>query len=247
MLSGFNNKPIIWNIEEVDNDVPNKNTQLRLRAVRHENETRHYDIKWEVSARLGDPTKTDYYYPYFYTDLSEEQQVANRSDIFKAPLYPGDSNWHYACHVNQLKKDDLIYVTPSFLDFEFLEVPGRRFDLYYQNNVRWLRQSKPFFLDELEHILKVWQLISNGRLTNSQFRGLVEVIEAKRESWLQDKDADDTFNKFVKYTIQTQAKEWYQCLTSEEQTLIFEFFINGRLLDVYELFMKILKRRLKEE
>ena len=250
MLDGFDNKSICWQVQDVSYDDALKKTMLHFRAKRHEKETDAYDLNWEVSTRLGDPSKTDYYYPYFYTDYSEEKQIGNRTDIFKAPLPKQDGKepeWRYVCHASQLKKSDQVHVTPSFFDFEFLEVPGRRFDLYYDENKRWLRKTRPFLSDDLGKLEKAWRLVANGDLTNAQFRGLLEVIESRRQSWLQQETADDDFKQFVKHTIHAQAKNWYQGLTDEEQALILDFAQNGRLLDVFELYIKILKRRLKED
>lgn len=251
MLDGFDNKPLSWEVQDnVFFKNGSKEADLHLQAKRHENETITSKLNWQVSTRLGDPAKTDFYYPYFFTDYSEEKQVGNRTDIFKAPLSKEDvtnPKWRYACHVSQLKKGDRVYITPSFFDFEFLEVPGRRFDLYYDKNIRALRKTKPFLLDDLCKLEKAWKLVANGGLTNAQFRGLLEVIESKRESWLREIYPDEAFKKFVEHTIHTQAKQWYQNLKDEEKPLIREFAQNGRLLDVFELYMKILKRRLKED
>ncbi len=248
MLDGFDNNPLCWQVQDdASFDEASKKTTLRLKAKRHENETDGYNLRWKVSSRLGDPAKTDFYYPYFYTDHTQDTQIGIRTDVFKAPLLNNNSDWRYVCHVSELKKGDSVYVTPSFFDFEFLEVPGRRFDLYYENSIRSLRNSKPFLLEELHKLEKTWQLISNGGLINAQFRGLLDVIEDKRETWLHTADPDDTFKNFVEHTIHAQAKDWYSDLNDEDRDLILEFAINGRLLDVFELYMKLLKRRLKEE
>ncbi|MBN2533557.1 MAG: CRISPR-associated protein Csx11 [Spirochaetales bacterium] len=249
MIEGFDNSPLLWKVQNdaTFNDTV-KSVVLDLQAKRHEKDTNAHNLKWEISTRLGDPARIDYYYPYFYTHYTQEKEIGNRIDIFQAPLLPGkDSPWYYLCHVKELKKGDHVYITPGFFDFEFLEVPGRRFDLYCSNNKRLPRKTKPFLLDDLDRLQKAWELISNGGLTNTQFRGLLEVIESRRESWLNNNPSDETFSKFVEYTIRAQAKEWYQKLKPEEQELIREFALKGYLLDVFELFIKILKKKVEGE
>lgn len=248
ILNGFNSKAISLKIKrdskmsENSNEVPLEFIDVR----RNEDDFYKAEFQWNVNRKLGDPSKEDYYYPYFFTDYEEENQIKDRLYIFKAPLPGEKTEWKYLCHVSELKDGDKVYITPSFFDFEFLEVPGRRFDLNYKNNIREQRQSRPFFLDEVEQLQQVWELISGGGLTDAKFRGLLEVIERKRDSWLKGNKIVSSFDKFVKHTLHAQVNDWYQKLNEKEKALILAFGQNGRLLDVFELYMKILKQRLKE-
>lgn len=264
MLDGFESlpdekKPVLWKIAKDVESVDGKPQRFKVtfeHAKRSEKDNEGYmrQLEWEVSAELGDPSKTDYYYPYFYTNFTEEKDVQGRVNIFKAPLTKDDSVWHYLCHVSELKKDDEVYITPSLFDFEFLEVPGRRFDLYYEHNMRTRDHqcSRPFLLDDLAQLQQVWNLMTRVHMTNAKFRGLLEVIEKQRESWfgtahLADSVGDESFKKFIEYTFWTQAKAWYGELSPDERGLILRYAVNGRLADVSEFFLKILKQSIEEE
>jgi len=256
MMAGLKSDPVIWHVQENANfDKEKKSVTVKFDSPRREkNDLFSFQQEWEVKVDLAKPGAIDYYYPYFYTNYEEgDEKIKNRTNVFLAPLPKQDDQpeyeWKYACHVSELKKGDEVYVTPSFFDFEFLEVPGRRFDIYYENNQRTGVPSKPFLLDELDQINSVWEAVANGNLTNAQFRGILEVIEKRREEWLEggaDEQNKDAFDDFVKYTLYTQVEKWMKSLDDEKRNLVIHFAKNGRLLDVYELYMKILKHKLED-
>ena len=254
MMNGMKSAPVVWQVRD-DACLHEKEKSVTVQfehAPRNEQDDFAQTLKWQVKADLAKQGAIDYYYPYFYTTYKDTKDVQDRSNVFLAPLPEQNEDgkqsydWAYACHVSELKDNDRVYITPSFFDFEFLEVPGRRFDIYYEQNRRILRQSRPFLLDELEQIERVWQTVSNGKLTSAQLRGILDVIERRREEWLQDKLPDAHFKEFVRHTLYAGAKEWLESLNESDRKLIIDYAQNGRLLDVHELYMKILKHKLED-
>jgi hypothetical protein len=244
IVSGNNEADSTEICEKYDGGLGNKVRKLKLTKEGDKKCNKKFETFVSYSFGNPSPEKKDFYYPYFYTELADKD-VQDRVHIFKAPLPEKRDDWKYLVHVSELEQGDKVYFTPSYFDFEFLEVVGRRFDIYYENNIRKAHPSKPFLLKDVEKIENVWKLIKDKeKLTDTQFRGILEVIETRREKW--DAHSKD-FREFVHYTLWAQAKGWMESLNESDRELITEWAVNGRLGDVAEFYLKILKQRIREE
>lgn len=190
-------------------------------------------ITWRVPVKMGDGVTNDIWYPYFYVNGTP----ANRSMAFK-----GSKEW--LVHVKELKKGDKVKITPSKFDFEFLDTASRRFELSYENGKRRgiTKSERPYLLEELEDFIRLWDTVSDG-LARSQIKNIIGLIEAKREEWLPE-EGNDVFGKFV-HNVLHNAK--WKGGTPTNIGELEKAAISGKLKDIVELNMDILKVRNKEE
>jgi len=192
---------------------------------------------WKIPSKMGDCSE-DIWYPYFYVvnKDKDETEFKNRSLSFKGP----SGNW--LVHVSELKEGDIVQVTPSYFDFEYLSSASQRFEISYSSGGRRrsnYRKRRPYYLDDLDEIERVWAIIST-RLSNSQIKKLNTLVEEKRRDWaLSSEKEDNTFKSYVENVVENL--KWKLLLSNHEKQKLVDFCLNGKFVDVLEIHMSIMK------
>jgi hypothetical protein len=208
-------------------------------------------ITWHVPAKMGDGTTEDSWYPYVFLETNgDDSQVNGRQRAIKSQR-PGETTPCWLVHAADLREGDQIYFTPSTFDFEFLDTTARRFEIYYDENGRRPRQTRPFYLEDLDRLDILWKILKT--LETSQRHQIIHTIEATRETWYgQDQEnsdlTDDVFKQFVEDTLANAAwpkdKKWWSISISEaDRQQLIQAGVRGELADLAELHMEILKER----
>ncbi|MCX7596006.1 MAG: CRISPR-associated protein Csx11, partial [Fischerella sp.] len=207
-------------------------------------------ITWYVPAKMGDGTTDDVWYPYVFLNTNDDDNTvtAKRQRAIKSQR-PGTTEPCWLVHVSDLKEGDQIYFTPSTFDFEFLDTTARRFEIYYNNEGRRPRCTRPFYLEDLDRFEQLWTILKT--LETSQRHQIIYTIESTRELWYGQDDkkslADPVFKQFVTDTLANATwrkdyKKWTDIPSDQRQQLI-DAGVRGELADLAELHMEILKQR----
>lgn len=205
-------------------------------------------ITWHVPNRMGDGNTPDVWYPYVFLETGDDNNKLNGRWVYKSQR-PGETAPCWLVHTADLKEGDQIYFTPSTFDFEFLDSTARRFEIYYDENGRRPRCTRPFDLEDLDRFDTLWKILKN--LETSQRHQVIYAIEATRETWHgQDEQAsltDPVFKQFVTDTLANATwakgyKKWTDIPPEARQQMI-EAGVRGELADLAELHMEILKER----
>jgi hypothetical protein len=155
---------------------------------------------------------------------------------------------------------DVIYFTPSTVDFQWLDTSGRRFEIAYDDRGSRLGiPRRPYLPNEFDNLQTIWDALSD-HLTSTQIHALRNMIEAKREEWgisEKSKWESETFRQFCRDAIantewkkhngkypwalgkNTTKREW---LNKWE-----DYAVHGWLDDAIELHMQIMKEKPKYE
>ncbi len=205
-------------------------------------------ITWHVPTKMGDGNTPDNWYPYVFLETNgDDNQVNGRQRAIKSQR-PGETIPCWLVHAADLKEGDQIYFTPSTFDFEFLDSTARRFEIYYDENGRRSRHTRPFYLEDLDRFEKLWGILKT--LETSQRHQVIHTIEAIRETWHGQNEQeflmDPVFQQFVADTLANAAwpknKKWRDFSEGERQQLI-QAGVRGELADLADLYMEILKER----
>ena len=192
--------------------------------------------KWHIPVKMGDGTTDDIWYPYFYVN----GVPTGRSTAFK-----GSNGW--LVHVKELKENDTVKICPSRFDFEFLDSASRRFEISYDQETEkrrdTLKSERPYLLEELGHFQSLWEILSE-KLARTQIKNMIGLIETKREEWSPEKDDGDIFRRFI-YNVLHNAN-WKDGIPSEIGELE-DAAVSGKLKDIVELYMDIIKDRDEQE
>ncbi len=123
-------------------------------------------------------------------------------------------------------------------DFEFLDSAARRFEINYVDGRRRdkRKSSRPYYIEELTDFISLWNVLKKG-LARTQIKGITGLIETKREEWQSDPD-NTTFKIFVHDVIHNA--NWKKGKPTEIEE-IEKSAVSGKLNDVVELYMDILK------
>lgn len=191
-------------------------------------------LTWCVPAVMGDGVTPDNWYPYVFI----KSEVSRRQRIFKGlrPTGNGKTEECWLIHASELKAGDQVYFTPATLDFQWLDSAGQRFAIAYDGQgKRRDSLTRPYLLDDLETIQRVWDLISGkDGLSSSQIYALRNLIEAKREIWQQDA----TFTQLC--TDAVRNAQWKKRGVID-LPMIAAAAVSGLLTDVIQLYMGIMK------
>ncbi|WP_017307145.1 CRISPR-associated protein Csx11 [Spirulina subsalsa] len=246
MLSYKSRSQKLWQVIQASCPLPTEATEDKKIEVTLTHE--HSTITWSVPSYMGDGTTEDVWYPYVFLETNgDDNKVNGRSRKIKSQR-PGTIEPCWLVHAGDLKQGDKIYFTPSTFDFEYLDSTARRFEIHYDENGRRPRSTRPFYLEDLDRIQTLWEILKN--LKTSQRHQVIYTIEATREMWhgenLQQSWTDDTFKQFVKDTLSNAAwpktKLWHTIPETERQQLI-DAGVRGKLADIADLYMEILKER----
>ncbi len=233
-----------WTIEKVGVNGSDLQVNLRPEYLGHQ-------IQWIIPCSMGDKVTEDKWYPYFLLETKGDDSKADEQNRRAVKINWSPSNEQnetcWIVHAADLRKGETIYVWPSTFDFEFLDTTGRRFDIYYDENGRRPRRTRPYYLEDLDRLEELWKYMQ--RLSRTQRYQVVRTIEATREMWYgQDPEgrslSDEVFTQFVADTLSgaswPQDQPW-SSIDKEWQEKLIQAGVRGELADLVELHMEILK------
>jgi hypothetical protein len=194
-------------------------------------------ITWHIPVVTGDGNTKDEWYPRLYQgDRWQQRQPKHAYDLavrnLKTPKDKGPKVW----------------IRPGRFDFEFLDTAARRFEIYYDDNGRRPRRTRPFYLEDLDRLDELWKLMK--RLATFQRHQVIHTIEATRETWYgadqEDQSVKEVFHQFVADTLANAAwpksQLWHK-IPKEWREQLIDAGMRGELADLAELHMEILKER----
>ncbi|NJK38746.1 MAG: hypothetical protein HC920_13985, partial [Oscillatoriales cyanobacterium SM2_3_0] len=111
-------------------------------------------ITWEMPVVTGDSSKKDEWYPRLYQGNSWEKKSSKPELRHICDLKPRNLNM-------PKDKGQKVWVRPSHFDFEYLDSTARRFEIYYDENGRRPRRTRPFYLEDLDRFDKLWKIMKN--------------------------------------------------------------------------------------
>lgn len=213
--------------------------------IESKDENRYYRIEfkngitWSVPALMGNQKIEDIWYPNFYVqeNIKGANEPQKRQTAFKGP-----DGW--LVHVKELEPGDQVMITPSRFDFEYLTSAALRFEIGYdQETGKRLsgpgykgKLSRPYYLEQLDKLQDLIKTLQKG-LSRSQIYQIIDLIETKRIEWSDYNDS--VFKDFVRDVIKNA--QWRTKIDNEMIDKLTEAGVNGLLLDVAELYFKILK------
>lgn len=211
----------------------------------------NHKITWHVPNKMGDGITEDLCYPYVFlktSDKTSDDSKVNRRQRKIKSQRPGTTDPCGLVHAGDLQRGDEIYFTSSTFDFEYLDSTARRFEIYYDENSRRPRKTRPFYLEDIDRLQTLWDILKN--LETSQRHQVIHTIEATRELWHREnwqESWDDTvFQQLVKDTLRNAAwpktKPWHTISETEREQLV-KAGVRGELADIADLYMEILKER----
>ena len=215
---------------EVAQDVANSQVQFKN------------GLTWNVPTVMGDGVTEDVWYPYF--------QLAGGPAAHHTRRFMGPNGEHWV-HVNDLKQDDTVHLTPSTFDFEWLDAASRRFGIDYDDKGRRLaRPSRPFYLEDLDHLEALWGCYLS-KLSRTQLKQILQTIETTRERWfgrdLAGKSTTDaTFKQLVADTLanaQWPKDQRWKDICDARRCQLIAAGVRGELADWAELHLEILKEK----
>jgi hypothetical protein len=196
-------------------------------------------IAWRVPVLAGDGTTRDDWYPHLFVADSWQGVHSTRLRHIhtlqpRNPRIPPD-------------RGPKVWVRPSRFDFEFLDTPGRRFEIHYGLDGRRPRCTRPFYLEDLDRLETLWDLMT--RLAVSQRYQVIHTIEATRETWYGQANGaqasqDTVFRQLVADTLAgatwPPGQRWGSIAPAWQEQLI-QAGVSGELADLAELHMEILQ------
>ena len=211
-------------------------------------------VNWFVPAVMGDGQTPDHWYPFVFLNSSSEP--LDRDRRFKAPNpWEGSDGW--LVHAADLRTDDVVYFTPATLDFQWLDSAGRRFEIAYDDRgKRHGLSRRPYLLDELDTLNRVWQILSS-HLTMNQIYILRDLIETKRTEWkIDDHRAvdDGIFKEFCCMALANA--EWkngelpWKAEGKDRKNWLdqwADYAVRGWITDAIELHLQIMKEEVQDE
>ena len=219
---------------------------------------------WHVPLSMGDGKTKDNWYPYVFVQHDKNEKTpSGRKRMFEAPC-PWNLDTDntpqptWLVHAEDIEELDVIYFTPSTLDFQWLDTSGRRFEIDYDNEIRRRDMpQRPYMLEDLNILQgEIWETLKKY-LSTSQIHALYELIETKRYEW--EVSDSEVFHKFCcdvianlewkKHKIDGSIKSVYPLKTDTKTpekdwlTQWADYAVRGWLSDVIELYMKVLKEK----
>lgn len=245
--------PETWQVKKDENNKAKEEIEASakgdLSALTLERDKR--SVTWHLPHKMGDGSTEDHWYPYFYIEQEGSENSgdagARREVESIMPLENGREKTCRLVHAADLKDGERIYLWPSTFDFEFLDTNARRFDVYYDQQGRRPRRTRPFYLEDLDRFDTLWGCLRY--LSRTQRRQVVHTIEAAREDWYgQDAGGlaleDIVFSRFVADTLAGASwprdKKWND-IPKIIQAELVKAGVRGELADLAELHMEILK------
>ncbi|BCX03238.1 MAG: hypothetical protein KatS3mg053_1176 [Candidatus Roseilinea sp.] len=231
-----------WQIKWVDRQPSHVVLQL---------ERSGYSVQWQIPLKMGDGTTDDLWYPYFFLETNGDASKADASNRRAVKVLMPHSNGkkvdEWIVHAGDLRIGETIYRWSSTFDCEFLDTTARRFEIYYDENGRRPRRTRPFYLEDLDRLEELWRYMT--RLTKTQRHQVIRTIEATREAWYGSDDngqptIDQVFKQFVADTLAGAAwpkGQAWNTIPDEWREKLIQAGVCGELADLAELHMEILK------
>ncbi|MCE7984167.1 MAG: hypothetical protein DYG89_23580 [Caldilinea sp. CFX5] len=212
-------------------------TQQFTITISVELEQQSRTFTWHIPAVMGDGVTPDQWYPYVFVqnDVSRRQRIVKG----RRPQSDGTTTECWLIHAAELQKGDQIYFTAATFDVQWLGISEQRFEIAYDaTGQRLTHPTRPYLLDDLATIQKVWDLLSdeNG-LTTSQIYALRDLVETKRDTWA----VNATFRQLCSAAVYNA--QWKKRPTCEDLTVVTTAAVSGLLADVIELYMGIMKQK----
>lgn len=216
-----------WKVKSFKDEKP-CDSGYKFRTLEFDN-----GIEWKVPVTMRDGQTKDIWYPYFYIDEKPEE----REKSFKGP-----DGW--LVHASDIKDGDILRILPSTFDFEFLDSSSRRFEVYYDDEGKRQDKTKllrPYFLEELDEFENIWRIINPKNLNTSQLKKIMYLLETKRDEWpVEDKENIPIFRNYASDVLKNA--KWKQEKPEKENfDKIVNAAVTGKLKDIIELYMSILK------
>ncbi|MDI6798061.1 MAG: hypothetical protein QMD09_14025, partial [Desulfatibacillaceae bacterium] len=214
----------------------------------------------------------DRHRPYFVLadGLKDEKKPASYFKTFAFPFDKDGEKAHlmWVVHVDHLHKGMELLLSTNTFDFEFLDSGERRFQVRYKDGFRkslpYNFSNKPYLLEEIDEFAKWWKRLTGGeewfkiKLTESQ----VKQWEYNWTNTLANWDVDIAKNKsaqfklweafvraglvesvpFFRKTLHDKQEDLKCAAQRLEETV--KAVTSGLLLDVFELYLHILKQRI---
>ncbi len=183
-------------------------------------------IDLTVPTKMGDGTTDDNWYPYFAL-------VGNPAAHHSRRFEHMGRCW---VHVGDLQPGDVVSVTPSRFAYLWLESTARRFAFDPKKDV--------LLLDELPRLRKMWEEICKSpNMSDTKLRAIHALFEAKRQEWdlglptIEHPITDGTYRHLIETTLRRD----------NVQGVAAEDVLSGRFRCCVDLYLHILKRRVKDE
>jgi len=178
---------------------------------------------------MGDGKTPDLWYPYWQV----KGKPTDREFYF---IGFDEEHW---VHVKDLRKDDIVQVTPSCFAYKYLEYTAQRFEFDDQRDV--------MILDELPRLQNMWKNIcSTPEMSNTKIQAISALFDAKWALWrLDEKDSQDYKDRLDTFChlIQTTLKR-DRLIQDGQSAVTVEDVLQGRFRRCLELHLKILKLRI---
>jgi hypothetical protein len=196
-------------------------------------------VAWQMPLTVGDLSNSksgapDNWYPHIlrHEPAPEEDLSATR----------------FWAHAREINEGDAVYVRPSLFDFEFLDTNVRRIEISYDETGRRRHYSnRPFFLEELEHIDDLWQALVGGerKLSITQLENLEGMLLGRITEWhggsIAQASEDEAYRQFALAVLHRLDKSWWRAINQEQRGMLEQWVQKGKLLDLLDLMMHILK------
>ena len=213
----------------------------RTRVVRLKHEL-FGEITWRVPLLMGDGTTEDVWYPYVY--LADDKELQDREKWYRVDL-PGEKE-RVVVHVSELRKGDRVVFEPATFDWVWLDSAGRRYGLAYQDGRRLDVSWRPYLLDEIDDIDRIWRaLCATSEAQMLQLREALQEMPQRLSIQMPPRnDAEKSvWEHFCKALV--RRIKWTDKPPENAEELLINYAVNGRLLDVIELFHSVLKMKMK--
>lgn len=180
---------------------------------------------WNVPTRMADGSD-DHWYPYFFVD-------GHASHFRRAfQCTEGKYKGRRLVHVSELA-GSAVKVIPSRFAYLLLEHTAQRFEFDPAQDV--------MLLDELPRFVRMWEQICRVRdMTDNKLHAVADLLQIKGERWGA---GSDEFKGLVETTLR-QAGLWEG---GEEGVVAPNDVTSGRFHRCLEIYLRILKQRVKEE
>jgi len=251
MLNNFDQlnrkKKIAFHVERREEKSANFFT-LSTTLLKKKSNAYKRTIQWNLPSKLGN-CEVDYYHSYFIVD-SKKENLSDRSTFFRT--IAGD-----VVHFKEIEEGDTLCVRPNFYDFEFLDSNIRRHKIRIDGTLRRKSnianfRSKPFLLDEVDQkLITVWKYLIQGKqlrgITDAKLRNLQSLWLTKYQEWSVNLDEPDSCNMWIKFVEASVKKEFPNIIEQDKiENVLLETIKNGVFFDMLELYLGILKMRVKD-
>jgi len=155
-------------------------------------------LDWRVRATFGDCSADRHHFNLTLT--GDQMDAATRATYIKVPAgdaeHPKNVLFPEVVHGVDIKQGDRVFVKPSYVDFEFLDVAARRYGIYYEDGapgtagvrrnhpLMGAQGRRPFYLEEYEVLERLRRIL--GKKDATQRENLRALLETRAREWLPD-------------------------------------------------------------